>query len=156
MKKQTADLPVKTGVEDRIAEQLITAACFGLLGRFQTVIVCPAIKQKQAQDRKTHFKRVSLPVAKIRSPATRQMPIKLNQKTREGCGCPKFVAGRVFRQISTLLEKYSLIFRQLEMLSLPRFGHSPARKMAAGKSGPPSGMLLDFLLRDRHSLREFS
>ena len=26
------------------------------------------------------------------------------QKTREGCGCPKFPAGKVFRQISTLLE----------------------------------------------------
>ena len=24
---------------------------------------------------------------------------QLGQKTREGCGCPKFIAGRVFRQI---------------------------------------------------------
>ena len=75
------------------------------------------------------------------------------QKTREGCGCPKFFAGKVFRQISTLLENDSLIFRQREMLSLPRFGHFPARQMAAGKPAPPSGTLLDFLLRDRHSLR---
>ena len=40
------------------------------------------------------------------------------------------------------------------MLSLPRFGHVPARKMAAGKSAPTSGMLLDFLLQDPHSLLE--
>ena len=68
------------------------------------------------------------------------------QKTREGCGCPKFLAGKVFRQISTLLENSSPIFWQHEMLCLPRFGHFPARKMAAGKSAPPSGTLLDFLL----------
>ena len=55
----------------------------------------------------------------------------------------------------TLLENYSPIFRQHEMLSLPRFGHVPARKMAAGKSVPPSGTLLDFLLGDRHSLLDF-
>ena len=35
---------------------------------------------------------------------------------------------RVFRQISTLLENDSPIFRQCEMLFLPRFGHFPARK----------------------------
>ena len=80
----------------------------------------------------------------------------LNQKTREGSGCPKFVAGKALQQISTLLENNSPIFRQREMLSLPRFGNFPARKMAAGKSAPPSGTLLDFLLRDRHSLLEFS
>ena len=73
------------------------------------------------------------------------------QKTREGCGCPKFLAGKVFRQISTLLENSSPIFRQHEMLSLPWFGHFPARKTAAGKLAAPSGTLLDFLLRDRHS-----
>ena len=38
---------------------------------------------------------------------------------------------------------------------LLRFGHFPARKTAAGKSAPPSGTLLDFLLRDRHSLLDF-
>ena len=37
-------------------------------------------------------------------------------------------------------------------LSLPRFGHFPARKTAAGKLAAPAGTLLDFLLRDRHSL----
>ena len=41
------------------------------------------------------------------------------------------------------------------MLSLPRFGHFPAGKTAAGKLAAPAGMLLDFLLRDRHSLLEF-
>ena len=80
--------------------------------------------------------------------------LTINQKTREGCGCRKFLAGRVFRQVLTLLENYSPIFQQHEMLSQPRFGHFPARKMAAGKSAPPSGTLLEFLLRDRHSLLE--
>ena len=86
----------------------------------------------------------------------RKFDLFMDQKTQEGCGCPKFLAGKVFGQISTLLENYSLIFRQHKMLSLPRFGHFPARKMAAGKSAPPSGTLLDFHLRDRHSLLEFS
>ena len=48
---------------------------------------------------------------------------------------------------------YSPIFRQREILSLPRFGHFPARKTAAGKLA--AGTLLDFLLRDRHRLLEF-
>ena len=61
------------------------------------------------------------------------------QKTREGCGCPKFLAGKVFWQISTLLENASPIFRQHEMLSLPRFGHFLARKTATGKLAAPSG-----------------
>ena len=34
------------------------------------------------------------------------------QKTRKGCGCPKFLAGRFFGQISTLLENCSPIFRR--------------------------------------------
>ena len=76
-----------------------------------------------------------------------------HQKTREGCGCPKFAAGKVFRQILTLLENYSPIVRQHKMLFLSR--HFPVRKMAAGKSASPSGTLLDFLLRDRQSLLEF-
>ena len=54
-----------------------------------------------------------------------------------------FLAGNVFQQISMLLDDSSPIFRQHEMLFLPRFGHFPARKMAAGKSAPPSVMLLD-------------
>ena len=58
----------------------------------------------------------------------------------------EFLAGRVFRQISSLLEKSSPIFRRHERLSLPRFGHCPARNTAAGKSAPPSGTLLDFLV----------
>ena len=68
------------------------------------------------------------------------------QKTREGCGCLRFLAGKVFGQILTLLENSSPIFRQHEMLSLPRFGHFPARKSAARKLAVPSGTLLDFLL----------
>ena len=78
----------------------------------------------------------------------------IGQKTREGCGCPKFLAGRVFWQISTLLENSSPPFREHDMLSLPRFGHFSARKMTVGKLAPPSGTLpvLDLLLRNRRSL----
>ena len=72
------------------------------------------------------------------------------QKTREGCGCPKFEAKKVFWQISSLLENDSPIFRQREMLSLPGFGHFPARSTAAGKLARPAGTLLESLLRDRH------
>ena len=61
-----------------------------------------------------------------------------NPKTREGCGCPKFLAGKVFRQVSVLLEHFSSIFRQHQKLSFP------ARRVAAGKSAPISGTLLDF------------
>ena len=39
------------------------------------------------------------------------------QKTREGCGCPKFFAGRGFCK-----KKTSAIFRQHDVLLLPRFG----------------------------------
>ena len=63
--------------------------------------------------------------------------------------------GEFSGKFSTLLENSSPIFRQRGMLSLPKFGHFPARKMAAGKLAPPSGTLLDFLLRDRHSLLKF-
>ena len=73
-------------------------------------------------------------------------------KTWEGCGSPKFPAGKVFEQMSTLLENSSPIFREHKMLCLPRFGHFPARKMTARKLAPPSGTLLDFLLRDLHRL----
>ena len=81
--------------------------------------------------------------------------VRTDQKTREGCGCPKFPAGKVFLQISMLLENDSPIFRQCKMLSLPRFGHFPARKTAAGKLAAPAGTLLDFFHWDRHSLLEF-
>ena len=64
-----------------------------------------------------------------------------HQKTREGCGCRELLPGKIFWQLSTLPEKFVTDF--------------PARKMAAGKSAPPSGTLLDFLLWDRHSLLEF-
>ena len=64
-------------------------------------------------------------------------------------------AGRVFRQILTLLEDSSSTFQQHDMLSLTRFGHFRARKMATGKSAPPSGTLLDFLLRDHRAQRIF-
>ena len=41
---------------------------------------------------------------------THKIKAQTFQKTREGCGCPKFLAGKVFRQISTLLENSSPIF----------------------------------------------
>ena len=41
------------------------------------MIACTEIKQAQAQDRKTHFETVSLPVAKILSPVARQAPTKV-------------------------------------------------------------------------------
>ena len=44
-----------------------------------------------------------------------------DQKTREGCGCPKVLAGMAFQQTSTLLVNYSLVIRRDEMPSLPRF-----------------------------------
>ena len=40
------------------------------------MIVCLEIEQKQAQDRKTHFETVSLPVAQVLSPVARQAPTK--------------------------------------------------------------------------------
>ena len=104
----------------------------------------------------SHDQKKNLQLSRLTNIVSHDAQSACFRKTREGCGCPKLVAGRVFRQSSTLLENYSPIFRQREMLSLPRFGHFPARKMAAGKSAPPSGTLLDFLLRDRHSLLEFS
>ena len=59
-------------------------------------------------------------------------------ETQEGCGCPKFLARTAFGQFSTLLENSSLILQQHEMLSLLRFEHFPARKMAAGNRPCPA------------------
>ena len=61
----------------------------------------------------------------------RKNPCKLNPR-RKPCKINSKKKKRV--QISTLLENVSPIFRQHKMLSLPRFGHFPAREMAAGKS----------------------
>ena len=58
-----------------------------------------------------------------------------------------------FRRCWEMIPRFSPIFQQREMLSLPRFGHFPARKTAAGKLAAPAGTLLDFFLRDRHSLK---
>ena len=67
------------------------------------------------------------------------------KRLERGCGCSKLLAGRVFwRGISAVLANSSPIFWQHGMLSLPRFGHFPARKAAAGTSAPPSRTLLDF------------
>ena len=49
---------------------------FGLLGPFQTMIACPEIEEKPAQDRKTYVETVSLRVAEILSHVTRQAPTK--------------------------------------------------------------------------------
>ena len=86
-----------------------------------------------------------------------QKPSEIFQRTqlKKAVAVRDFLLEGGFRQILTLLESSSLIFQQHKMLFLPRFGHFLARKMAAGQSAPPSGILLDFLLRDRHSLLEF-
>ena len=52
------DLTVEKEVKEWIAKNLLS-----ILGPFQTTILCPEIKQKQAQDRKKLFETVSLPVA---------------------------------------------------------------------------------------------
>ena len=51
---------------------------------------------------------------------------------------------RVFQQMSALLEYPSPIFQQHELLSLPRFGHFPARKWLL-ENRPSSGTLLQDL-----------
>ena len=83
-------------------------------------------------------------------------------------GAASFMNKRLF----LLHEKRVLENRKVEVKLAPPFvpppealydellhdlGIFPARRMAgsAGKSAPPSGTLLDFLLRDRHSLLEF-
>ena len=48
----------------------------------------PGNKQKQAQDRNTHFETASLPVAKILRPVPRQAPTK-----RKACSGKLFVLG---------------------------------------------------------------
>ena len=52
---------------------------------------------------------------------------------REGCGCPKLLAGRVFRQISALLGNSSLIFGQHKMLSLSEGPKGGRRKGGWGR-----------------------
>ena len=66
------------------SQTAIIAICFGLLGPFQTIIMCTEIKQKQPQDRKTVFETLSLPVAKILSPVARQAPTK-RATSRKAC-----------------------------------------------------------------------
>ena len=61
-----------------------------------------------------------------------EIPCGSLQKTREGCGCLKFLAGKGFSGKFRRCWKNFPIFRQHEMLSLPRSGHFPARKTAAG------------------------
>ena len=68
---------------------------------------------------------------------------------------PLAFSGKAVAVPNSLLEKFSGKFRRcwkilhrfsgsMKMLSLPRFGHFPARKTAAGKLGAPAGTLLDF------------
>ena len=67
------DLTVKIEVKDRIAKNTYFRCMFWASG---ALIVCPEIKQKQEQDRKTHFETVSLPVAETLSAVARQAPTK--------------------------------------------------------------------------------
>ena len=53
------------------------------------MIVCPEIKQKKPQDRKTVFETLSLPVAKILSPVARQVPTKPKDCQRQKKFQPK-------------------------------------------------------------------
>ena len=57
-----------------------------------------------------------------------------DKKPREGCGCPKFLAARVFRQISTLLEKFSSIIRHTFREANGCWKIGPAFRNAAGIS----------------------
>ena len=45
-----------------------------------------------------------------------------DQKTQEGCGCPKFLAGKGFPANFDAAGKFFTDFRQHEMLSLPKSG----------------------------------
>ena len=91
-------------------------------------------------------------------PPCRQTPLLKFRRFMKAVAARNSLLEAVFQQISTLLGILPPDFpaaRDGIMLSLPRFGHFPARTMAAGKSALPSGTLLDFLLQDRHSLLEF-
>ena len=70
--------------------QVIPLNWFGLLGPFQTMVVCPEIKQKQPQDGITIFETLSLPVAKILSPVARQAPTK-PKLSEETCLLERFL-----------------------------------------------------------------
>ena len=76
------------------------------------------------------------------------------RKTRKGCGCPKFLAGKVFGQILTLLENFSPIFRQHECYPCQGWALSGKENScwkigrtfgnAAGFSPPRPPQLLEF------------
>ena len=55
-------------------------------------------------------------------PLRNAMPHSFSEKTREGCGCLEFLAGKFSGKFRHCWENSSPIFRQHEMLSLPRFG----------------------------------
>ena len=57
------DLTTRIRDKDRIAKLLLSQYVLGFWGPFQTMIVCPEIKQKQPQDHKTIIETLSLPVA---------------------------------------------------------------------------------------------
>ena len=73
------DITVKTEVKDRIAKNLLSQHVLGFLDPFK-----PALKQ--AQDHKTHFETMSLPVAKILSPVARQAPTKTKESPGKTTG----------------------------------------------------------------------
>ena len=91
-----------------------------------------------------------------------KFPKGLHRETPKnpGLGCNKSENSRRlwlsgWKGFPTLLENSSPIFRQHEMLSLPRFGHFPARKTAAGKSTAPSATPLDFSSETATAFRSF-
>ena len=75
------------------------------------------------------------------------------QKTREGCGCPKFSAGRVFPTNFDAAGKFLPDFLGAR-IAIP--AKLSGKENGCWKWAVPSGMLLDLFLRDRHSLLEFS
>ena len=96
--------------------------------------------------------RGTLGAPNIAAPLRLKIAIAMAEKSRHlftavsqaqgGCRCLRF-------------SHFSENSRRLWMSEIPcrkGLGHCPARKTAAGKSAPPSGTLLDFLVRDRHSL----
>ena len=73
------DVTIKTGMKERIAKTHSIAICAEhFKGHFQTTIACPEIKQKQAQDRKTHIETLFLPFAEILSHVARLCHTKSN------------------------------------------------------------------------------
>ena len=77
------------------------------------------------------------------------------RKLEKAVAVRKFLAGKVFRANFDTAGKFPHRFSgSTKCYPCQGLVHFPARKTAAGKLAAPAGTLLDFLLRDRHSLLE--